>query len=106
MVAIRKLSSAWPSMTACWVSLYPLRLRWAVRTAWYSGSKWMYLNNILASQVSLCMSGQLDLTRLPWPLLANLDCWPLYPGTLHAQLVVRRLTKPDSMGLDWESSLP
>lgn len=48
MVAIRKLSSAWPSMTACWVSLYPLRLHWTVRIAWYSGSKWMYLNDILA----------------------------------------------------------
>lgn len=44
MVAIRKLSSAWPSMTACWVSLYPLRLHWEVRTAWHSGSKWMRLS--------------------------------------------------------------
>lgn len=41
MVAIRKLSYAWPSMTACWASLGPLKLHWVFMAAWWSGSKWI-----------------------------------------------------------------
>lgn len=55
------------------------------------------------------MSGQLELKRLPWPRLANLDLLATLPwDSLHAQSVVRRFTKPGYMwsSLDRESLLP
>lgn len=52
------------------------------------------------------MSGRLALTRLPQTLLANLDFLATLPwDSLHAQFVVRKLTEPGHMCLDWESFL-
>lgn len=53
------------------------------------------------------MSGQLELTRLPWPCLTNVDLLATLPwDSLHAQSVVRRFTKPGYVCLDRESLLP
>lgn len=53
------------------------------------------------------MAGQLGLTRPPRPLLANLDFLATLPwDSLLAQFIVRKLTKPHYMCLDWESFLP